>query len=105
MEMLIRALLPSIPAGAMLFVASLAAAQEASRDRADFDTAAGRIVFQNALLAGPQAFSSRSRITPTPPRLAVEPPAPTGEASSDRDQLDRAAGRPAFQSPPSGAPE
>ena len=105
MGMLIRPLLPFLSAGALLSVASTGIAQDALRDRADLDSAAGRTVFQNALLADPQAFSLRPRITPTPPRLALEPPAPTGEASADRYELDRAAGRPAFRNSPFGAPE
>jgi hypothetical protein len=103
--MLMRALLPMLSAGALLSIASPGIAQDALRDRADLDTAAGRTVFQNALLADPQAFSPRPRVTPTPSRLALEPPAPTGEASADRYQLDRAAGRPAFPSTLSNAPQ
>jgi hypothetical protein len=100
-----RVLLPLISTGAMLSVASLGLAQEAWRDRAELDTAAGRIVFQNVILADPNAFSSRPRTKPTPPRFAVEALAPTGEASADRYELDRAAGRPAFRNSPFGAPE
>jgi hypothetical protein len=86
-------LLLTLHAGAVLAVASSAFAQDASRDRAELDAAAGRAVFQNVLLADPQAFASRRRITPEPARRAIETPAPTGEASADRRQLDAAAGR------------
>jgi hypothetical protein len=101
--MLSCALLPFIFAGGIVSVASLAIAQDASQARADLDAAAGRIVFQNVLLADPQAFSPRSK--PIPPRFRVEPLPPTGEASADRYQLDQAAGRPAFQSDLPSAPE
>jgi hypothetical protein len=101
MGIVMRALLPFLSAGAILSVTSLAIAQDASRDRNDLDTTAGRSVFQNAPLADPQVFSSTPRITPTSRRFAVDPPPPTGEASADRNQLDRAAGRPVFQSAPS----
>ena len=102
MRMLNCALLPFILAGGMASVASLGIAQDASQARADLDAAAGRIVFQNVLLADPHAFSPPK---PIPPQFEVEPLAPTGEASADRYQLDRAAGRPAFQSDLPSAPE
>ena len=46
-------------------------------DRADFDAAAGRTVFQNVLLADPQAFSSRPRLRRGVPAV-VTAPATTG---------------------------
>jgi hypothetical protein len=88
-------------AGAMLstLVVAPALAQEASRDRAEFDAAAGRVIFQNVLLSDPQAFSARPRSRTRDQRVAnVEAPAAAGEASADRHQLDAAAGRPVFHS-------
>ena len=90
-------------AGGIVSVAPLGIAQDASQARADLDAAAGRIVFQNVLLADPQAFSPRPK--PIPSRFGVEPLPPTGEASADRYQLDQAAGRPAFHSDLPSAPE
>src|SRR3954467_5071551 len=74
-------------------------AQEASRDRADLDAAAGRVIFQNVLLADPAAFSSRAhpRTREELPR-AFHVPAATNEASADRQELDAAAGRAVFSS-------
>jgi hypothetical protein len=83
------------------FASSLATAglaQEVSRDRADFDAAAGRLVFQNVLLADPQAFSSRPRLRREEPRAVVTAPAATGDAAADRYELDAAAGRPVYSS-------
>jgi hypothetical protein len=77
-----------------------AIAQEVSRDRAEFDAAAGRTVFQNVLLADPQAFSSRPRVRREEPRVVVAAPAATGDASADRYELDAAAGRPVYSSLP-----
>jgi hypothetical protein len=85
------------------FVSSLATAglaQEVSRDRAEFDAAAGRTVFQNVLLADPQAFSSRPRLRREEPRVVVAAPAATGDASADRYELDAAAGRQVYSSLP-----
>ena len=85
------------------FVASFitpAIAQEVSRDRAEFDAAAGRTVFQNVLLADPQAFSSRPRVRREQSASVVVPRAATGDASADRYQLDAAAGRPVYSSLP-----
>ena len=79
-------------------------AQDASRDRADFDAAAGRTVFQNVLLADPQAFSSRARLRSEEPRAVVAAPAASGDASADRYELDAAAGRPVYSSLPAAAP-
>ena len=88
--------------GAVLFCCSApSAAQEASRDRAELDAAAGRRVFENVLLADPQAFSSWARTRATP-GAAVQPVA-TGEASLDREQLDLSAGRAVHRSGASGA--
>ncbi len=76
-----------------------AAAEDASQDRINFDAAAGRVVFQNVLLADPQAFASRSSLGErSPSRTALAPPASSGEASRDRDALDVTAGRVAFRS-------
>jgi hypothetical protein len=91
-------LLLLLHAGATLSMGSSAFAQDASRDRADLDAAAGRTVFHNVLLADPQAFASRPRITPDRPRRSSDLPAATGEASADRQHLDAAAGRPVFHS-------
>jgi hypothetical protein len=95
MGMLTRALLAILHAGAMVSVPFSVLAQDASRDQAEFDAAAGRPVFQNVPLVKPQAFSSRPRIITPPPRATVDP-APTGEGSADRYQMDRAAGLPVF---------
>jgi hypothetical protein len=46
----------------LALLAAPALAHEASRDRADLDAAAGRVIFQNVLLANPAAFASRSRL-------------------------------------------
>ena len=68
-------------------------AQDASRDRADFDAAAGRRVFENVQLADPNAFSRRARVTPAEAFAMLERPAASGEVSSDREEFDAAAGR------------
>jgi hypothetical protein len=94
----IHRLLILISAGVMLPGAPLVFAQDASLDRAAFDTAAGRTVLASVPLGDPREPASRSKTAPNLPRLAFEAPAPTGEASADRLQLDRAAGRPTFQS-------
>jgi hypothetical protein len=73
--------------------------QEASRDRAELDAAAGRRVFENVLLADPNAFSRRARVAPVQSFAALERPAATGEASIDRVQFDAAAGRTVSTSP------
>ena len=78
-------------------------AQEASRDRADFDAAAGRHVFENVLLADPTAFSRRPRATPVQAYAALERPAPTGEASLERAEFDASAGRRVHASAPAAA--
>jgi hypothetical protein len=107
-----REMVRANPTGAArAFVAALSAlwastpalAQEVSRDRAEFDAAAGRSVFQNVLLADPQAFSSRPRRRE---QLAsvVPTPAAIGDASADRYELDAAAGRPVYSSLPGPAP-
>jgi hypothetical protein len=85
------------------FVSSLATAglaQEVSKDRAEFDAAAGRTVFQNVLLADPQAFSSRPRVRREQSASVVAPRAASGDASADRYELDAAAGRPVYSSLP-----
>jgi hypothetical protein len=68
-------------------------AQDASRDRAEFDAAAGRRVFENVQLADPNAFSRRARVTPAQAFAMLERPAASGEVSSDRAEFDAAAGR------------
>jgi hypothetical protein len=80
-------------------VAAPAFAQDASRDRVELDAAAGRRIFQNVLLADPQAFSgrTRARVRDKSPG-AAQPPARTNEASADREEFDAAAGRAVFAS-------
>src|SRR3954449_12548183 len=56
-----RAFLLPLSAAISMSLAVPGLAQEASRDRADLDAAAGRVIFQNVLLADPAAFSSRAR--------------------------------------------
>jgi hypothetical protein len=68
-------------------------AQDASRDRAELDAAAGRRVFANVQLADPNAFSRRARVTPAQALAMLERPAASGEVSSDREEFDAAAGR------------
>jgi hypothetical protein len=95
-----RAARAFVAALAALWASTPALAQEVSRDRAEFDAAAGRTVFQNVLLADPQAFSSRPRLRREEPRVVVAAPAGTGDASADRYELDAAAGRPVYSSLP-----
>jgi hypothetical protein len=76
--------------GLTLVLVSPALSQEASVDRASLDAAAGRLVFQNVLLADPQAFTGRPRRTAPLPaeryaRLSI------GDVSSDREELGRVA--------------
>src|SRR3954467_6043592 len=94
-----RAILLPLLAAISTSLALPVLAQEASRDRADLDAAAGRVIFQNVLLADPAAFSSRAhaRTRDELPRT-VQAPAATNEASADRQELDAAAGRPVFSS-------
>src|SRR3954447_19759793 len=108
-----RAILLPLSAAISMSLAVPALAQEASRDRADLDAAAGRVIFQNVLLADPAAFSSRAqaRTRDASPRT-VHAPAATNEASADRQELDAAAGRAVFSSsggravvPPRKSPE
>jgi hypothetical protein len=93
-----------LAAGLTVSLSAPVLAQDASQDRAGLDTAAGRAVFQNVLLADPQAFSRRP-----PLRIreqaqgAVVPPVGPGDASLDREALDAGAGRVAVRS--SIAPE
>jgi hypothetical protein len=95
-------------AGPVLCLALPAFAEDASRDRAEFDAAAGRTIFQNVLLADPNAFSSRPRLRASlSPSLVTEPPATTGEGSVDRRDFDAAAGRAdysALQTQPTPSP-
>ena len=95
-----RAARAFVAALAALWASTPALAQEVSRDRAEFDAAAGRTVFQNVLLADPQAFSSRPRVRREEPRVVVAAPATAGDASADRYELDAAAGRPVYSSLP-----
>src|SRR5436190_333092 len=92
-----------------VFLNAPALAEDASQDRAGLDAAAGRIVFQNVLMADPQAFARRPPLrTLEPAQRAVVAPVSAGDASMDREALDAGAGRVAFRSsvapePPSGA--
>jgi hypothetical protein len=79
-----------LASGLTLLLAAPALSQEASVDRAGLDAAAGRLVFQNVLLADPQAFTARARRTAS---LPVEKYASIGDASRDREELDVGAGR------------
>jgi hypothetical protein len=88
----------------MSSLATVGLAQEVSKDRAEFDAAAGRTLFQNVLSADPQAFSSRPRVRREQSASVVVPRAATGDASADRYQLDAAAGRPLYSSLPGPAP-
>jgi hypothetical protein len=72
-------------------------------DRADFDAAAGRTVFQNVLLADPQAFSSRPRLRRGESRAVVTAPATTGDAAADR-RTRRRCWPPGLQLPPGTTP-
>ena len=73
-----------------------ALAQDASLDRANLEAAAGRLVFENVLLADPQAFALRTRDQAQP--IALAAPASRGDASADREAFDLAAGHAAFRS-------
>jgi hypothetical protein len=77
-----------------------ALAQDASLDRANLEAAAGRLVFENVLLADPQAFARRSpvRTRDQARTMALAAPASTGDASADRETFDVAAGRRNFRS-------
>ena len=76
-----------------------ALAQDASLDRANLEAAAGRLVFENVLLADPQAFARRTpvRTRDQAPTMALAAPASGGDASADREAFDLAAGRAAFR--------
>src|SRR3954454_16015453 len=94
-----RAILLPLLAAISMSLAVPVLAQEASRDRADLDAAAGRAIFQNVLLADPAAFSSRARAhTRDDSPRSIHAPAATNEASADRQELDAAAGRAVFSS-------
>src|SRR5687767_9109209 len=81
-------------AAVVTFLVAPAFAEDASRDRAEFNAAAGRTIFQNVLLADPHAFSPRPHLRASlPPSRGVEPPATTGEGSVDWRDFDAAAGR------------
>ena len=91
--------LPGMIVMIALLPAGPAAAQEASRDRAELDAAAGRRVFENVLRADPSAFASRPLARRDPRLVArLEPPAVTGDVASERAELDAAAGRTVYAS-------
>ena len=75
-----------------------ALAQDASLDRANLEAAAGRRVFENVLLADPQAFARRTPVRTRDQARTMAPAAPAsaGDASADREAFDLAAGRAAF---------
>jgi len=76
-----------------------ALAQDASLDRANLEAAAGRLVFENVLLADPQAFARRTPVrTRDQARTMAPAPASAGDASADREAFDLAAGHAAFRS-------
>ena len=76
-----------------------ALAQDASLDRANLEAAAGRLVFENVLLADPQAFARRTpvRTRDQARTIPFAAPASAGDASADREAFDLAAGRAAFR--------
>src|SRR3954462_14370110 len=63
------------------------------------DPAAGRLVFENVLLADPQAFARRTpvRTRDQARTTALAAPASTGDASADRETFDGPAGRATFR--------
>ena len=67
-----------------------ALAQDASLDRANLEAAAGRLVFENVLLADPQAFARRTpvRTRDQARTTALAAPASTGDASADRRTVE-----------------
>ena len=75
-----------------------ALAQDASLDRANLEAAAGRLVFENVLLADPQAFARRTPVRTRDQARTMAPAAPAsaGDASADREAFDLAAGHAAF---------
>ena len=77
-----------------------ALAQDASLDRANLEAAAGRLVFENVLLADPQAFARRTPVRTRDRARTMAPAAPAsaGDASADREAFDLAAGHAAFRS-------
>ena len=77
-----------------------ALAQDASLDRANLEAAAGRLVFENVLLADPQAFARRTPVRTRDQARTMAPAAPAsaGDASADREAFDLAAGQAAFRS-------
>jgi hypothetical protein len=86
-------------AGLALLFASPSFAQDASIDRASLDAAAGRRVFENVLLADPQAFARRTPMNRAQSRPTVTAaPASAGDASADRAALDIGADRTALRS-------
>src|SRR3954471_9842804 len=84
--------------GLAFLLGGRAFAQDASSDRANLEAAAGRLVFENVLLADPQAFARRTpvRTRDQARTTALAAPASTGDASADREAFDLAAGRAAF---------
>src|SRR5829696_5258878 len=85
--------------GLAFFLGGPALAQDASLDRANLEAAAGRLVFENVLLADPQAFARRTpvRTRDQAQPIALAAPASRGDASADREAFDLAAGRAAFR--------
>ena len=85
--------------GLAFLLGGRAFAQDASLDRANLEAAAGRLVFENVLLADPQAFARRTPVrTRHPARTtALAAPASTGDASADRETFDVSAGRATFR--------
>src|SRR5215211_7371536 len=71
-----------------------ALAQDASLDRANLEAAAGRLVFENVLLADPKAFARRApvRARDQARTIALAASANAGDASADREAFDLAAG-------------
>jgi mitochondrial fission protein ELM1 len=85
--------------GLAVLLGGRAYAQDASSDRANLEAAAGRLVFENVLLADPQAFARRTpvRTRDQARTTALAAPASTGDASADRETFDVSAGRATFR--------
>ena len=85
--------------GLAFLLGGSALAQDASSDRANLEAAAGRLVFENVLLADPQAFARRTpvRTRDQARTTALAAPASTGDASADRETFDVSAGRATFR--------
>ena len=76
--------------GLAFLLGGRAFAQDASLDRANLEAAAGRLVFENVLLADPQAFARRTpvRTRDQARTTALAAPASAGDASADREAFD-----------------